>query len=65
VPPLPPLNFTGGAAWGGSAGAPSPWDQGGWTVNLAGSGVALQSGGLSPLLIAAAVVGVAWLVLRK
>lgn len=67
--PLPPLDLTGGAAFGGAAGGPSPFNQGAWTVNLGGSGTALQAagggGGLSPLLMIAVIVGAAWLLGRK
>jgi hypothetical protein len=66
--PIPPLTFAGGSAGGGTVGGGNGWNQGTWTVNVAGSGTALQSasgGGLSPLAIAAAVAAVAYLVLRK
>lgn len=65
--PLPPLSFSGGHASGGAAGGASPWNQGAFSVNVAGSGTALQSAGagLSPLLMAALAVGAVWLLLRK
>lgn len=67
--PLPPLSFTGGSAGGGSAGGGTlPWQQGDWTINVAGSGTAVQSasGGLNWTAIALtlAVVGVAWYLLQ-
>jgi hypothetical protein len=58
------MSFTGGAASGGTAGGASSWSQGDWNVNLAGSGVALQTSPTSLLLVALAV-GAAWLLLRK
>ena len=67
LPGLPPLSFGApatmaqdcGGASGGASGA------GDWTVNLAGSGTALQTStsGINWLLIAAGVL--AWLVLKK
>lgn len=66
--PLPPLNFNGGAAYGGTAGGASPFTpEGDWNLNLGGSGPSLQgaASGLSPLLIVAVVAGAAWLLLRK
>ncbi len=54
--PFPSLGFSGGSAFGGTVGGGNGWNQGSWTVNLAGSGTALQSGGMSPLLIAAGLV---------
>ena len=66
-------------ALGGTAGANSPFVQGDWTVNVAGSGLAMQgaAGGgggmggagsglaMGPLIVAAVVVGAAWLLLRR
>lgn len=68
-------------ATGGNAGGYSPFTSGDWTVNVAGSGLALQgaagggggsSGGgalaglsMGPLIVAAVVVGAAWLLLRR
>lgn len=49
----------GGTAAGGN------WDEGTWNVNVAGSGLAMQGAGSSPLLIAALCVGVAWFLLRR
>lgn len=66
--PLVPLNlaFGAGPAIGGTAGGPVAWNQGAWTVNVAGSGPSAQvaSGGLSlgVLLLAA---GAAFFLLRR
>lgn len=62
--PLPPMSFTGGSATGGTVRGDAAWNQGDWTINLAGSGPAMQSaspaGALLPLLAAGLVVGVLW-----
>lgn len=65
LPPIPPLNFNS------SSSARSALDQNGsifqasgdgdWVVNMGGA----QMAGMSPLIIAAVVLGVAWLLLKK
>lgn len=67
IPGLPPLNLSNGATSGLSSNgaAFSASGAGDWSVNLGGSGTALQSatGGLNWMLIAAGAA--AWFVLRK
>jgi hypothetical protein len=65
--PLPPLNLNGGMASAGMDTSGGSWSasDGNWTVNVAGSGTAMQSasGGIPWLWIAAGVA--AWYFLRK
>lgn len=62
--PIPPLSFSGGAAYGGSAGGgTTSWSQGDWNVNV-GSGSPIQSGGMSPLMLIGLAVAV-YLVWKK
>ena len=60
------MSFSGGHAAGGTAGSGAiNWDQGDFNPNVSGSGVALQAGTSSLLLIAAVVVAAVWLLSRK
>jgi hypothetical protein len=64
---LPPLQLSSSAtATLNNAGAQYGASNGDWAVNLAGSGVSLQSasGGINWLLVAAAV-GAAWLITQR
>lgn len=69
MPSLPSMSMGSSATGGTAATGMSGWGNGDWSVNIAGSGQALQgaSGGMSPWLIGGLVVAgvVAWLVLRK
>ncbi|HEX7742852.1 MAG TPA: hypothetical protein VF442_10550 [Sphingobium sp.] len=51
-------------ALGGTA-AGAPWYQGDFNPQIGGSGTALQSGAIPTWLLLAAVVGGAWLLLRR
>jgi hypothetical protein len=65
---IPSPSFTGGTATGGAVGDSAATASGAWNVNLGGSGTSFQgasSSAMSPLLIAAIVVGAAWLLLRR
>lgn len=56
------------ATAGGGTAAGGTWGEGTWNVNLGGSGTSLQSatGGAIPTwMIVAAVVGAAWLLLKR
>ncbi|MES2482972.1 MAG: hypothetical protein V4609_13315 [Pseudomonadota bacterium] len=65
---LPPISVSASSGADGtlsSSGSRYGFDSSGWSVNLGGSGTALQSAGALPVwLVPALIVGAAWLVLR-